>query len=518
MQRLLAITTFFLLLFVGDMTAQSYRYIRVRVTATNASDDRLRLSDFRVSDGGAWQSVSNGIWDNNFNLPASRTLDLGSGNNIQITKYDVKTVWNTTRTPRDFVIEGSNNNNNWTAIETVSGRGSGAYNSNTNNIFNLSNNPPPPPTYTLTVNATNGSVSKSPDKTTYNSGETVSLTASPNGGYQFDNWSGAASGSNNPVTITMNSNKTVTANFSATNQGGGNGTAYRYVRVRVTASNASDGRLRLGDFEVSDGSSSASVSNGLWDNLGSLPTTKTKDLGAGNAMAVSEYEISTLWDLSRTPRDFVIEGSNNNSNWTVIESVTGRPSADYNANSGNVFNVSGGGNNGGGNNGGGNNNSLTVSNNSLSFSSSGGSGNFNITSNVSWTVTENVGWLSLTPQSGSNNGSINLTVNNNGGTNNRSTNITVSGGGITRTVSVSQSGASSGGGNSGDGLIGTNFWFLASWSGETPFINNVPNNPWTNNANVWNQNFLNEIDFYSCLRFMDWGTTNEYTGTSWNAR
>ncbi|MEO0470268.1 MAG: T9SS type A sorting domain-containing protein, partial [Bacteroidota bacterium] len=26
------------------------------------------------------------------------------------------------------------------------------------------------------------------------------------------------------------------------------------------------------------------------------------------------------------------------------------------------------------------------------------------------------------------------------------------------------------------------------------------------------------VDFYSCLRFMDWGTTNEYTGTSWNAR
>jgi hypothetical protein len=78
----------------------------------------------------------------------------------------------------------------------------------------------PPTTYTLTVNASNGSVSKSPNQSSYASGTSVSLTASPDSSYQFDNWSGAASGSNSTVTVTMNSNKTVTANFSATTPGG----------------------------------------------------------------------------------------------------------------------------------------------------------------------------------------------------------------------------------------------------------------------------------------------------------
>jgi uncharacterized repeat protein (TIGR02543 family) len=69
-------------------------------------------------------------------------------------------------------------------------------------------------TYTLTVNATNGSVSRSPNKTTYNCGETVTLTPSPNSCYRFSNWSGNASGTANPLTITMDANKTITANFA----------------------------------------------------------------------------------------------------------------------------------------------------------------------------------------------------------------------------------------------------------------------------------------------------------------
>jgi len=69
-------------------------------------------------------------------------------------------------------------------------------------------------TYTLTVSATNGAVTKSPNKSTYAHGETVSLTAAPNTGYTFTGWSGDASGTSNPVTITMNANKSVTAAFT----------------------------------------------------------------------------------------------------------------------------------------------------------------------------------------------------------------------------------------------------------------------------------------------------------------
>jgi uncharacterized repeat protein (TIGR02543 family) len=71
-----------------------------------------------------------------------------------------------------------------------------------------------PTTYTLGITAQNGSVSKDPDKTGYDAGETVTLQATPNTGYHFTGWSGDASGTTNPVSITMNSNKSVTAGFA----------------------------------------------------------------------------------------------------------------------------------------------------------------------------------------------------------------------------------------------------------------------------------------------------------------
>jgi uncharacterized repeat protein (TIGR02543 family) len=77
---------------------------------------------------------------------------------------------------------------------------------------------PPPTTYTLTTNvspSSSGSVTKYPNKSSYSDGESVQLTATANSGYTFSGWSGNASGSTNPITITMNSNKSVTANFTA---------------------------------------------------------------------------------------------------------------------------------------------------------------------------------------------------------------------------------------------------------------------------------------------------------------
>ena len=69
--------------------------------------------------------------------------------------------------------------------------------------------------YTLNVTATNGSVVKNPSQTTYNHGTSVQLTATPNTGYTFTSWSGDATGSTNPLTVTMTSNKNITANFTA---------------------------------------------------------------------------------------------------------------------------------------------------------------------------------------------------------------------------------------------------------------------------------------------------------------
>ena len=73
-------------------------------------------------------------------------------------------------------------------------------------------------THTLTVNvspAGAGTVAKNPDQAQYADGTTVTLTANANAGYRFSNWSGHASGTANPTTVTMDADKTVTANFVA---------------------------------------------------------------------------------------------------------------------------------------------------------------------------------------------------------------------------------------------------------------------------------------------------------------
>ncbi len=69
--------------------------------------------------------------------------------------------------------------------------------------------------YSLTVNSNgSGSVTKSPNQFLYGSGSSVQLTALPDAGWTFSNWSGDLSGSTNPQSIIMDGDKTVTASFT----------------------------------------------------------------------------------------------------------------------------------------------------------------------------------------------------------------------------------------------------------------------------------------------------------------
>ena len=70
------------------------------------------------------------------------------------------------------------------------------------------------PDYTLSVIADNGTVAINPDQDTYQEGTVVTLTATPDEGYEFTGWSGDLSGTDNPVTITMDSDKEITALFT----------------------------------------------------------------------------------------------------------------------------------------------------------------------------------------------------------------------------------------------------------------------------------------------------------------
>jgi uncharacterized repeat protein (TIGR02543 family) len=84
---------------------------------------------------------------------------------------------------------------------------------------------PDPGTYTLSVTASpaaGGTVTASPNASSYTAGTVVTLTATPTSGYTFSGWSGAASGTSTITTVTVNSNLAVTASFTANNGGGGN--------------------------------------------------------------------------------------------------------------------------------------------------------------------------------------------------------------------------------------------------------------------------------------------------------
>ncbi|MEM2129705.1 MAG: M14-type cytosolic carboxypeptidase, partial [Candidatus Bathyarchaeia archaeon] len=68
--------------------------------------------------------------------------------------------------------------------------------------------------YTLTIyKVGQGTVSADPQKQYYKSGDTVTLTATPESGYTFQNWSGDLTGTNNPATIVVTRNMAVTAHF-----------------------------------------------------------------------------------------------------------------------------------------------------------------------------------------------------------------------------------------------------------------------------------------------------------------
>lgn len=83
------------------------------------------------------------------------------------------------------------------------------------------------PSLTITAGS-GGTTDPSPDTYTYDEATEVTIRAIPNSGYTFSGWSGDASGTTNPITITMDSDKSITASFAkvpSDDDGGGGGGA-----------------------------------------------------------------------------------------------------------------------------------------------------------------------------------------------------------------------------------------------------------------------------------------------------
>jgi hypothetical protein len=68
-------------------------------------------------------------------------------------------------------------------------------------------------TLTASYNSSEGTLLANPNKLPYEAGESVVVTATPNAGYLFSNWSGDSTATTSSITLTMDASKTVNANF-----------------------------------------------------------------------------------------------------------------------------------------------------------------------------------------------------------------------------------------------------------------------------------------------------------------
>lgn len=84
---------------------------------------------------------------------------------------------------------------------------------------------------------------------------------------------------------------------------------------------------------------------------------------------------------------------------------------------------------------------LSVSPSNQNVGAASGSTNFTVTSNISWSATDNATWLSLSPSSGTGNGSLVATFATNTSANPRTATITITGGGVAnQIVTLTQAG------------------------------------------------------------------------------
>ncbi|WP_299819696.1 T9SS type A sorting domain-containing protein [uncultured Pontibacter sp.] len=148
----------------------------------------------------------------------SGNLFIGTSGNSSITQTDCD-WWNATTLPYTYTLDDVNDIT--TIVPANVGTGKISITGDNQTI-----------TYQLTT-AVVGEGSLSTTGGVYDEGEVVAITATPATGWVFNGWSGAATGTANPVNITMDNNKTLTATFVAEGAGGDNG-SNPTVQIKAT--------------------------------------------------------------------------------------------------------------------------------------------------------------------------------------------------------------------------------------------------------------------------------------------
>jgi hypothetical protein len=265
----------------------------------------------------AFNSTGYGIGNNQW-----LKWDMGAGKQLTITKYS----WygNGTSTLKGYVLAGSNDDSNWTTVDSRGGVGGSTG------------------TFTFTCNGTTGAFRyyKITTNDYWSSGPTVSqltyyvnLTGAPTylrydlgvdqslvgTGYII-----SSTGSNTPKSWKLQGSNDASSwddLESVTNYAGAfpysgtfaNATAYRYYQLLISdSSNADHAQVAVTDFKVTG---VGAISPFLATN----PQTLSYDLGeSALARVVTRYTVNSS---VYTPTDWLFQGSNNNVDWTTLDTV-----------------------------------------------------------------------------------------------------------------------------------------------------------------------------------------------------
>ena len=117
-----------------------------------------------------------------------------------------------------------------------------------------------------------GTLSADPNQRCYGSNTVVTLTASANSGWAFSGWTGDASGTNNPLSLTMTNDRTITAHFTRaglgmdwfTIDGGGGRSTNSQFTVKGTVGQPDAGRTTNGQYSLIGGFFRGTNQSGLF--------------------------------------------------------------------------------------------------------------------------------------------------------------------------------------------------------------------------------------------------------------
>ena len=215
----------------GSLVVSSADFVTLTLTVTKNADGSPNLGNFlalnsssdlinagvtatgitfngTAPDLGARESGGTVVTNYTLTTTANPTAGGSIARSPNVTSYAAGTVVTLTATPASGYTFTSWSNGATTASTTVT------MNANTTITANFTATTT---SYTLTTTASptaGGSISRSPNATSYAAGTVVTLTATPASGYTFTNWSNGATTAS--TTVTMNANTTITANFTAT--------------------------------------------------------------------------------------------------------------------------------------------------------------------------------------------------------------------------------------------------------------------------------------------------------------